>query len=193
MEVTMRNLCKSYDGCCVLKDFSAVLRPGITALMGPSGIGKTTLVRILAGLERPDSGEISLPPDARISAVFQEDRLLEERTAGENLRFALGGNAGAAMELLHELGVSAPDDLPVREYSGGMKRRVVLARALGASFDLLLLDEPFAGLDAENRRRAADCIRRCSAGRPVLLVTHDDPRADGLDAVILTLPEQDGR
>lgn len=190
MSVRVENLCKSYDGAVVLQDVSFTAEPGrITCLMAPSGFGKTTLLRLLLGLERPDSGTVSLPAPCRWSAVFQEDRLLPQMSAAGNLRFVLGGayDAAAAETLLSELGLGAVGDKRVRDYSGGMRRRLALARALLVPFDALVLDEPFAGLDEENRAAAWRCIRQRAAGKPVILVTHDPLDAAGEDCDLIRL------
>ena len=106
----------------------------------------------------------------------------------ENLRFVLGSalDESAANVLLTELGLGDTAGKPVREFSGGMKRRLALARALLAPSDTLALDEPFTGLDEENRARCQALIRRMAPGKPVLLVTHDP--ADVRDAALLRLP-----
>ena len=187
MELHIKNLCKAFDGRPVLENVSFTAGPGVTCVMAPSGAGKTTLLRILLGLERPDSG--SVPEGVRWSAVFQEDRLLEHLDAMENLRFVLGSalDESAANVLLTELGLGDTAGKPVREFSGGMKRRLALARALLAPSDALALDEPFTGLDEENRARCQALIRRMAPGKPVLLVTHDEADAAELDAVLLRL------
>ncbi|BAL00948.1 ABC transporter ATP-binding protein [Oscillibacter valericigenes Sjm18-20] len=187
--VEIANLSKAYAGVQVLRDVNLTLGPGVTCLMAPSGAGKTTLVRILLGLERPDGGTVTGLETARFSAVFQEDRLLERLDAAGNLRFVLGAayDEGRAAELLGELGLDGVGGKPAGEYSGGMKRRLALARALSVSFDFLALDEPFTGLDGENRKKAIVCIRRRAAGKTVLLVTHDMEDAVGLDAKIAGL------
>lgn len=189
MTVEIRGVSKAYGGVPVLRDVSLTLHPGVTCLTAPSGAGKTTLVRILLGLEKPDGGCVAGLETARLSAVFQEDRLLEQLDAAGNLRFVLGTdyNAGRAAELLRELGLDGVSQKASAEYSGGMKRRLALARALSVPFDLLALDEPFTGLDGENRGRALDCIRRRAAGKTVLLVTHNLEDAAGLDARIVKL------
>ena len=183
MELHIKNLCKSFDGRPVLENVSFTAGPGVTCVMAPSGAGKTTLLRILLGLERPDSG--SVPEGVRWSAVFQEDRLLEHLDAMGNLRFVLGAalDEPAANALLTELGLGDPAGKPVREFSGGMKRRLALARALLAPSDALALDEPFTGLDEENRARCLALIRR-AAEKPVLLVTHDPDDAKSLGAAV---------
>ena len=184
MELHIKNLCKSFDGRPVLENVSFTAGPGVTCVMAPSGAGKTTLLRILLGLERPDSG--SVPEGVRWSAVFQEDRLLEHLDAMGNLRFVLGAalDEPAANALLTELGLGDTAGKPVREFSGGMKRRLALARALLAPSNALALDEPFTGLDEENRARCLALIRRVGEEKPVLLVTHDPDDAKLLGAAV---------
>ena len=188
MEVQVQNLCKSFGGERVLENVTFAAGPGVTCLMAPSGAGKTTLLRILLGLERADSGTVTLPEHCRWSAVFQEDRLLEHLDAMGNLRFVLGAalDEPAAGALLTELGLGDTAGKPVREFSGGMKRRLALARALLAPSDALALDEPFTGLDEENRARCLALIRR-AAEKPVLLVTHDPADAKSLGAAVYKL------
>ena len=187
MELHIKNLCKSFDGRPVLENVSFTAGPGVTCVMAPSGAGKTTLLRILLGLERPDSGSVS--GGVRWSAVFQEDRLLEQLDAMGNLRFVLGPELDpeSAAALLAKLGLGDVGGKPVRDFSGGMKRRLALARALLAPSDALALDEPFTGLDGENRERAIACIRRAAREKPVLLVTHEEADATGLAARIIRL------
>ena len=177
MEV--KNLCKAYGDRPVLENVSFTAGVGVTALWGPSGVGKTTLLRILLGLEKPDSGEL-MGTAVRWSAVFQEDRLLEGLDALGNLRFALGTDyeEAKAAAMLTALGLT---------WSGGMKRRLALARALLAVSDAVALDEPFTGLDEENRRRAALCIAAAAETKPVLLVTHDRTELNLLRANIVNL------
>ena len=187
MELHIKNLCKSYDGRPVLKNVTFTAKPGVTCVMAPSGAGKTTLLRILLGLERPGGG--SFTGNVRWSAVFQEDRLLEQMDAMGNLRFVLGSalDEPAANVLLTELGLGDAGGRPVREFSGGMKRRLALARALLAPSDALALDEPFTGLDGENRARCQACVRRAGEEKPVLLVTHDPLDVQALDAAVIKL------
>lgn len=186
MEV--RNLCKSYGGVPVLEDVTFRAGMGVTCIMAPSGAGKTTLLRILMGLEQADSGTVT-GLEGRLSVVFQEDRLLEHLTAEENLRFVLGDgyDPAAAGALLEQLGLSREGGKPVGLFSGGMKRRLALARALLAPFDVLLLDEPFTGLDGENRSRAIACVREAARDKTVLLVTHQPRDAEDLAAPVVSL------
>ena len=189
MELVLDHISKAYGGRTVLRDVNFTVGSGVTCLMAPSGAGKTTLLRILLGLERPDSGTVRGLEGRRLAAVFQEDRLLEQQDWRGNLRFALGSafDEAAARALLEELGLSDTGAQPVGEWSGGMKRRLALARALLAPFDALILDEPFTGLDGDNRRRAAGCILERTALRPVLLVTHDEADAEALSARVIHL------
>ena len=174
MELVVTDLKKSYDGRPVLDGLSFTAPVGLTRIAGNSGIGKTTLLRILLGLETPDSGTAA-PKDLRWAAVFQEDRLLEHLDAAGNLRFALGAayDGQEAARLLEELGIGDVGEKKVRDYSGGMKRRLALARALLAPCDALALDEPVTGLDAGNRDIALSCILRAAEKRIVLLAAHE--------------------
>lgn len=187
MELRVQHLCKAFDGRTVLEDVSFTAQAGILGIMAPSGKGKTTLLRILLGLETPDSGAVSGPD--RWAAVFQENRLLEQLDALGNLRFALGSafDADRAWRLLEELGLEPKDTKPVRDYSGGMKRRLALSRALLADSDALALDEPFTGLDSESREKAIAAIRTYTAGKIVLLVTHDLRDIEAAGAQLLQL------
>jgi len=173
-EIRVQNLCKTYGDYVVLRNLSFTAGVGVTRILGRSGAGKTTLLRILLGLDQPDSGSL-FGTNCRWAAVFQEDRLLGHLDAEDNLRFALGSayNAAAAKTLLGELGLADVGSKPICEYSGGMKRRLALARALLAPSDALILDEPFTGLDEENRSIALRCILHAAQTKPVLLASHE--------------------
>jgi len=191
MEIIIRGLGKSYGGVPVFQNVSFTAKGGsATCLSAPSGWGKTTLLRILLGLEKADTGTVEGLRGLRCAAVFQEDRLLEGLTPEENLRFVQGRDydGAAVAALLRELGLVPGEGTPVRAFSGGMQRRVAIARALCVPSDVLFLDEPFSGLDAENRRAATDCILRRSAGRTIFLVTYErqDTEAFGAEIVDLT-------
>lgn len=189
MELCVKNLCKTYRGKPVLQNVSFTAGVGVTCIMAPSGAGKTTLLRILLGLDQADSGNITGMEGCRWAAVFQEDRLLEHLDAMGNLRFILGGDldTAKAQALLDELGLGDVGAKSIRAFSGGMKRRLALSRALLAPSDALALDEPFTGLDGESRARAVECVRRAAMTKPVLLVTHDERDASSLGADIFRL------
>ena len=179
--IQIERLCKAYDGKPVLRDFSLTMENGEhLCLMGPSGCGKTTLLRLLMGLERPDGGCIAGLDGLHMSAVFQEDRLLEHLTAAENVRFVCGGLPKETEPLLLRLGLEKESlSRPVREFSGGMKRRAAIARALLADFDVLFLDEPYKGLDADTKKAVQDAVGEYTRHKTVILVTHDPAEAEG--------------
>lgn len=162
---------------------------GPAVLWAPSGWGKTTLLRILMGLEPPDAGHLT--GVGRVGAVFQEDRLCPQLTAPENVALVLPEGRGAGPALAADfarLGMG-PDalSLPAGRLSGGQKRRAALLRALWAEADTLLLDEPFTGLDPAAREAAAALLRERCSGRPTLLATHDQQAIQALGWPVLEL------
>lgn len=182
------DLSKAFDGKSVISGFSASFPEGSrTCLMGPSGCGKTTLMNLLMGLIRPDSGTVHHPQGMRLSAVFQEDRLLEQFTAEENVAFINPSAAARIRPLLLELGISE-DSLsqPVSTFSGGMKRRVALCRALLAEYDVLFLDEPYKGLDEDTRTMVMRTVWEYTAGKTVILITHNRQEAEGFSVIELS-------
>ena len=185
-KLLIQRVTKRFGANEVLRDFSAELSmSGVTVLRGPSGAGKTTLFRLLLGLEKPDSGEICGMEGRKPAVVFQEDRLLPWASALENV--SLVSEQTVAEAYLTRLGLGDSLHQLPRELSGGMKRRVAIARALAFGGDLLLLDEPFTGLDEENKRVCAEAIldRRV----PVLVITHDDAEAELFGAyTVLQVP-----
>ncbi len=183
-DIVISGLSKSFAGKPVLEHVSAVLTAGqVTGLTAPSGAGKTTLLRILMGLERPDSGRIAGLAGLRLSAVFQEDRLCGHLSPVANLRLVTPSLTRAqAAEALTAVGLGGCLDQPARELSGGMARRVAILRALLAPYDLLLLDEPFRGLDRETKALVLDDTRRRGAGRTVLMVSHDPAELEAMGA-----------
>ncbi len=191
MKLEVRNLSKAYGDHAVLRQFSHVFPDGrITAVEGRSGCGKTTLLRLIAGLETPDGGSVLGVPADGIAMMFQEDRLPPQLTAAGCLRMVLRKAPDREAQIddaLRALGLGDALDQPVREFSGGMRRRVALARALLFPSPLVLLDEPFKGLDAATRAAAIDFARPRLAGRTVLLVTHDPEDAAAFDAERLNL------
>ena len=170
------HISKAFDGQKVLDDVNLRVE-GTVAVMAPSGTGKTTLLRILLGLETLDAGEVRIA-GGRMAAVFQEDRLIEHMTALQNLSIAAPAQKKA--ELLNHLdclGLLADADKRVSTFSGGMKRRVAIARAIACNPDILLLDEPFSGLDDAMKVRTAEYIRTHMQGKDIILVTHDREEA----------------
>ena len=186
----IQDLCKSYHQEPVLDHLSMSLSYGHRyCLMAPSGTGKTTLFRILLGLEHADSGQIRGLKNLRTSAVFQEDRLLEGYTALENLRFVTGRQYSnrELTDLLLRLLPAEALTKPVCEFSGGMKRRTAILRALLAPSDLIIMDEPFTGLDADTKRKAIELIKEYTKDKLLLFSTHHEEDAKLLEAEIIYL------
>ncbi len=172
--VVCTDLYKKYGEKKVLRGFSHVFKAGsVTAVTGPSGCGKTTLVSIIAGLVKPDSGKVENVPE-RVSAVFQEDRLIEGHDVRSNIRFACGAvDREREMQILSALELENEYRTDVSSLSGGMRRRVAIARALLAPYDLLLLDEPFKGLDETLKAKVVSAVAACAKGKTVIMITHD--------------------
>ena len=172
----------------VLKDFSLTVQPGRRiALMGPSGCGKTTALRVAMGLVKPQKGRVN-NQFSKTAVVFQEPRLLPWRTAEENINLVLGDGQDTldrARAWLQEMGLGDAGKLYPGELSGGMQQRVALARAMAADGDLLILDEPFKGLDEGLRLDVMAAVGRTKAA--VLLVTHDVREAEALGCEILQM------
>ena len=168
-------------------------------LVGPSGSGKTTLLRILAGLDSDFSGKLRLPTGLRAAIVFQEPRLMPWSTALHNLLLvAPAGDADArrrALELLRELDVVTFADAFPGQISGGMQRRVALARALLVSPDLMLMDEPFVSVDKPTAEHLRALVVRLWRDRriTILFVTHDLSEAMALGTRLVFLTKAPGR
>ena len=184
MPIVISGLSKAFGEKQVLENFSCTLpAPGLTALMGPSGVGKTTLFRILLGLEKPDSGVIFGMEGKTLSVVFQADRLFPDLTVLQNAEVA--GTNGEAW--LARLGLQSELSAYPQSLSGGMRRRVSIARAICRNGDVFLLDEPFQGLDRERKRDVMEIFRQLKKEKPVLLITHDPEEADFLADQVLFL------
>ena len=181
-DIVMHRLCKSFGEKSVLRDVSGTLAANrITGLMAPSGAGKTTLLRILMGLEQADSGWIDGLDGLRLSAVFQEDRLCDQLDGVSNLRLVTPSlSRTEARNALEAVGLADCIGQPTRELSGGQRRRVAILRGLLADYDLLILDEPFKGLDRETKQLVIEDTQRRCMGKTVLLVTHDPTELDAL-------------
>ena len=174
MPIAVTGLTKRFGGKVVLDRFTyAFPETGAVALMGPSGVGKTTLFRILLGLERPDSGTVSGMDGKSVSVVFQEDRLFPGLTVLQNAEVA--GSGGA--EWLARLGLGEELNARPDSLSGGMRRRVTLARALCRDGEIFLLDEPFQGLDPARKREVLELFRELKSRKFLLLITHDPEEA----------------
>lgn len=193
--VFVRNLDKAYEGTPVLSDFSMTMEAGGRYLLtAPSGAGKTTLLRILGGLETADRGKITGMP-RHVGMVFQEDRVCEEYNVICNIMLGMDrqtlcgmGKTNAVEYVAAQAARILPEDClrkPVCQLSGGMRRRVALLRAALSSCDLLLLDEPFAGLDEESRARCAEYLAEKIQGRTLLMTAHGGADEELMQAVTI--------
>ena len=172
--IKLRNISLSFGGRPVFTNFSLdIPTHGVTVFRGPSGVGKTTLFRLLLGLQKPDAGTIEGFSFKKPAVVFQEDRLFPWANALDNA--ALVSDPAAAERAISALGLCENLCQLPRELSGGMRRRVALARALSYGGDALFLDEPFTGLDEANKEIAARAI--LETGAPIYIITHDDAEA----------------
>lgn len=196
MNVEIKNLSKAYGEKQVLRGFNASFAENKTTLiMGDSGCGKTTLLRIMMGLEKADSGEISGVDPRSISAVFQEDRLCEDFTAVSNIAMVLEKTRENTEEIERHLELVGLGDAmykPVRELSGGMKRRVAIVRAVLVKAKLFLLDEPLKGLDEHNKKQVAEYIKMHEKGMnergvTTIMVTHDFEEVEMMGAELLRM------
>ncbi len=190
MDIKLIQIYKSYKGIPVLEDVNMTFRSGkITCIMGPSGIGKTSLINILMGLTKADKGKVEGIEGRRISAVFQEDALIDHWDAVKNIQLVCepGLSNEAIKEEFAHLGLRDYNNKAVSQLSGGMSRRVAILRALMADGELIIMDEPFTALDEETKRIVIDYIKDKSKGKTVLIITHDkeDVESLGADRVML--------
>ena len=181
--ITLQNVTCAYEGKTVLQGLSfAFPERGCVGILGPSGAGKTTLLRLLMGQIKPAGGTLTGLEDSRISVVFQEDRLLSQLTPAQNV--ALVNDSLDPRGFLAAMALSDAAEAPLSSLSGGMRRRVSIARALQYGGDVLLLDEPFKGLDDALRARILPVIK--SAFPLVIVTLHERREADffGCDALL---------
>lgn len=203
MTVVLENLGKRFaTGTPVLDGVSATIGQGeFIALLGASGCGKSTLLNIIAGLERPSAGALEVPADGA-AFMFQDAALYPWLTARGNIELALrlrgvpkGERRARAVELLDLVRLGEAADKRPHELSGGMRQRVALARALSQDRQVLLMDEPFAALDAITRDLLHEELTRIwrETGRTIIFVTHNVREAVRLGQRILLLSSRPGR
>ena len=188
-DILIDHICKAYDGRPVLSDVCLRFPQGqVSAIAAPSGAGKTTLLRIILGLEAPDSGAVRGLEGARLGAVFQEDRLLMDADAIENLRLVCPRlSRDDAMRALGRFGLDDLAGKPVKLLSGGMRRRVTLLRALLSDAEVLAMDEPFNGLDEATRDRVIAETLRLLDRRTAIVAAHDPEALRLLGARVFAL------
>ncbi len=187
--IKLKNIYKAYEGKTVFANYSLDIPLNKAyCIMGESGIGKTTLLNLIMGLSHPDKGDVTGVPK-KISAVFQEDRLCESFSAISNVRAVTGKSVPhqQIVALLADLGLEGNENNMVLNLSGGMRRRVAIARALLARFDLLILDEPFKGLDDATRERVAAVILSYCKNKTLIVSTHDIRDVELLNATQINL------
>ena len=192
MKLKVNQLSKSFGTLNVFTQLNLSLHSGqVYCLMGSSGSGKTTFFRILLGLEEADSGSMEGLKGKRASAVFQENRLCESFTPVDNITMVIPGRSSrsrkqAKEELLRLLPEEALSR-PVSTLSGGMKRRVAIARALSIPCDMILMDEPFTGLDENTKRTVIQYIKEKTRGKLVIISTHQEEDVALLNGTLINL------
>lgn len=203
MILNIKSVNKTYDKNTVLSDFSLTMNEGArTALLGASGRGKTTLLKIILGLTSADSGSVSVADNLHRMAIFQEDRLLMSFDAFDNLNvYPYPFEKDTASHILTRLGLDecTVSQKRANEYSGGMKRRLAIARALygctrvSGLFPgdpiLLIMDEPFKGLDSGLKDKVILTLNEVlvQTGSALLIVTHDEKEAAALGCSLVKI------
>ncbi len=192
MEVKVNHLTKSFGNLNVFTQLSLSLYSGrIYCLMGPSGSGKTTFLRILLGLETADSGSIEGLDGIMSSAVFQENRLCEPFNPIDNIVMVIPGRASISRKQVREgLLRLLPEEAlsrPVSTLSGGMKRRVAIVRALSVPCDMILMDEPFTGLDENTKLSVIQYIKEKTHDKLVIISTHQEEDVALLRGTLITM------
>ena len=189
MNLKISSVTKYFDKKCIFKDFSYGFSDnGIYALRGESGIGKTTLLRMIAGLDKDYTGSIEGGGIGRVGMAFQEYRLFPQLSALENVVFAISDGKDEAVfenskRILFSLGFNEADmSLLPNELSGGMKQRVSLARAFLSDYPILLLDEPTKELDEKNSSLVREIIKEISKSKLVIIVSHNEEDSSSLGA-----------
>ena len=185
MDIKVDHVSKAYGEQQILRDLCCVFPEGkTTCIRGRSGCGKTTLIRLLLGLDIPDKGKIEGISDRKIRAVFQEDRLCENLSAASNIRLVCTETISdrELEEAYKAVALTEVWQKPVRELSGEMRRRVSILRALLADSDCVIMDEPLRGLDEKTRAKTIDYILKKTEGKTLIFVTHEEKEAVWLKA-----------
>jgi len=194
--IEVKHLYKKFKKEYIFEDFSISLADRkVTSIIGPSGCGKTTLLRMIAGLESYEQGQISGINQRSISYVFQEDRLLPWLNVFQNIELVLKSKFPPkesqlkVQEVLAQLDLSEAAEMMPDELSGGMQRRVAIGRALAYDADIILLDEPFKGMDSKLKNEVLPQLAAVweKAEKTIILVTHDIADARELSDIVYEL------
>ena len=183
--IRINDLTFSFENKPILKNFNMTAEDNsITCIVGKSGIGKSTIVDLICGLKKPESGTVTVEGD-KISVVFQEDRLLPWLSVKDNVKCV--SDEKTAEYWLSRVGLADSAELTPNELSGGMKRRTALARALAYDGGVLILDEPFHGVDDETKSVLIDVIKQQAKSKTVILITHNKEEIAELSDKIVAL------
>lgn len=176
MSIIIKDISKSYGNTVVFENLNLKIKHyQITVIMGASGVGKTTLLNILLGLEEPDTGKVEGLEEKKVVAVFQENRLVESLDSIRNVQVVCKKDfsRNELLEEFKQVGLEDTENKPVSELSGGMKRRVAIVRAVFVDADIIVMDEPFKGLDVGLKSKVIKYIKDKTKGKTVIIVTHN--------------------
>lgn len=190
MSIRLNNISKSYGELNLFHNYSVTIKENkITCIMGPSGVGKTTFLHILLGLEKIDSGKIEGLEGKTFTAVFQEDRLIKNMDSIKNVQLVCKNKISkeSLVKEFAQVGLKGFEDKPVYKLSGGMKRRVAIVRAVVPESDIIIMDEPFKGLDKNLKKKVIQYVKAKTIGKTVIIVTHDLDEIKELDGEKLVL------
>lgn len=190
MTIRLKNINKVFDDKIILKDVNLSFENNsISCIVGPSGCGKTTLLNIILGLLKEDCGEIEGLTGRRIAAVFQEDRLCDGFTAYANVKLVCDEKPSDKVIHEHFKQVDLGEAVfkKISQLSGGMQRRVAIVRAVIAKSDIIVMDEPFKGLDEKTKIKVIDYVKRYTKGKIVIITTHNLDEINMLKATLVKM------
>lgn len=190
MDIEVKNLSKTFGDKKVLNNINITFGESkLTCIMGQSGCGKTTLLNVIMGLIRADKGEIKGVGNKGFAAVFQEERLCEGFTAVANIKLVCGRDKSLKNieEHLREVWLEDVGDKPVSQLSGGMRRRVAIVRAVIAESDIIIMDEPFKGLDEKIKIQVMEYVKKYTSEKTVIITTHNSYEVKMLKATLIEM------
>lgn len=188
--IRLEHITKHFDELTVLEDVCLEIKKGqTTTIMGASGAGKTTLLHLLLGIEKLERGHISGLEGEHVTAVFQENRLCEQFDAVTNVKMVLphGFRESVIREHFNMVGLSEYEGKPAAKLSGGMKRRVAIVRAMLAESSVIIMDEPFKGLNETLKYQVMEYVKKQSENKTLIFVSHDKSEAEFFSAIVLCL------